>query len=79
MSEWHWEGPSWARNLKRSVGIPCAHRCIGTPGRLAISWHCLGMELNGRASAAGRNGNWKLEFIFDSYTFITLLLLPNFS
>jgi hypothetical protein len=37
------------------------------------------MELNGRASAAGRNGNWKLEFIFDSYTFITLLLLPNFS
>jgi hypothetical protein len=30
-------GPSWARNLNRSGGLTCAHRCVSTPGRPALS------------------------------------------
>jgi hypothetical protein len=33
-----WKGPSWAKNLKRSSGLTCAYRCVGTPERPALSW-----------------------------------------
>ena len=46
-----WEGPSWARNLSRSGGLTCAHRCVSTPGKPALSWWYLGMEHCGTGSA----------------------------
>ena len=37
VSWWLWTGPSWARNLSRNSGLTCAHRCVSTPGRPALS------------------------------------------
>jgi hypothetical protein len=31
-------GSLWARNLKRNASLTCAVRCVGTPGRSALSW-----------------------------------------
>jgi hypothetical protein len=31
---WLWTGHYWARNLSRSCGLTCVHRCVSTPGRL---------------------------------------------
>ena len=38
-------GLSLARYLSRSHGLTCALRCASTPGRPALSWRDLGMEL----------------------------------
>jgi hypothetical protein len=37
VSLWLWEGPSWARNLSRIGGLTCAHTCVSTPERPALS------------------------------------------
>jgi hypothetical protein len=54
-------GPSWARNLSRSVGLSCAHRLVSAPGRPALSQWYLDMELCGTGSAPGTDGNWKAK------------------
>ena len=59
LSWWLWVGPSWARNLSRSVGLTYAHRCVCTSGRLALFWWYLGMELCDTGSALGTDGNQK--------------------
>ena len=51
--------PSWVRNVSRSGGLTCAHSCVGTPGRPALSWWYLGMECCGTGSAPGVDGNRK--------------------
>jgi hypothetical protein len=38
------KGSSWARNLSGSGSLTCAYRCVGTPGRPALSKWYLGME-----------------------------------
>ncbi|EDK97394.1 mCG144818, partial [Mus musculus] len=43
---WLCKGPSWARNLKRSGDLTCAHSCLGTPGRPGVFvylalWHSI--------------------------------------
>jgi hypothetical protein len=43
----------------RSGGPTCAHRCVSTPGRPALSWCYLGMESCGTGSAPGCR--WKLQ------------------
>jgi hypothetical protein len=43
-------GVSWARNLSRSGGPTCAHRCVCTPGRPALSRQYLGIERCGTGS-----------------------------
>jgi hypothetical protein len=53
VSWWLWSGPSWARNLSTSGGFTCAHRCVGSPGRPALSQQYLGMEHCGTWSAPG--------------------------
>jgi hypothetical protein len=30
-------GPNWVRNLNRTAGLNCAHRTVGTLGRLALA------------------------------------------
>ena len=51
VSCWLWVGPSWTRNLSKTVGLTCAHRCVSTPGRPGFSWKDLGMESGGTGSA----------------------------
>ena len=65
VSWWLWAGPSWARNLSRSGGLTCAHRCVSTPGRPALSWQYLGMEICGTG--------WALEpsFVWDGRLLMT--------
>jgi hypothetical protein len=50
-------GPSWTRYWSRSGGLTCALRCVGTPGRPAVSWQDLGIESCGTRSAPGADGN----------------------
>ena len=47
-------GPSWARNLKRSVGLTYAHRYVGTSGRPSQSWWYLYVALWHRFSSGSR-------------------------
>ena len=47
VSCWLWVGPSWTRNLSKTVGLTCVHRCVSTPGSPAFSWQDLGMESGG--------------------------------
>jgi hypothetical protein len=56
---WLCEGLSWARNLKRSGGLTCAHRCIGTPGRPALLWIFVYVALWHRISSGCRQ---RLEY-----------------
>jgi hypothetical protein len=51
MSWWLRDGPSWARNLSRSGGLTCAHRCVSTAGRPTPSCDT--------GLAPGTDGNWK--------------------
>ena len=71
VSWWLWAGPSWARNLSRSGGLTCAHRCVSTPGRPALSQRNLGLESCGTGSAPGADGNQKLYIIFNLLTNIS--------
>jgi hypothetical protein len=59
VSWWLLVSPSWARNLSRSGGLTCAHRCFYTPRRPALSQRYLGMEHSGTGSPLGADRNWK--------------------
>ena len=59
VSWWLWVGSSWARILSTSYGLRCAHSCVCTLGRLALSWRNFGMEHCGTGSAMGSEENWK--------------------
>ena len=59
MSWWLRDGPSWARNLSRSGGLTCAHRCVSTSGRPALSQRDSGTESCGTGTAPGHR--WKPE------------------
>jgi hypothetical protein len=43
--------------LSTSGGPTCAHRLVSTPGRPALSWNYLSMDLCGIGSALGTDRN----------------------
>jgi hypothetical protein len=53
VSWWLWEGPSWTRNLNRSVSHTCA-LCVLAHLCEKLSWRYLGMELWHRISSGHR-------------------------
>jgi hypothetical protein len=70
VSWWLWAGLSWARNLTRSGGLTCAHRCASTPGRPVLSQLYFGVDHCGSGSALG----WEYFFLCQHNS---LWLLPD--
>jgi hypothetical protein len=68
VSSWLWAGPFWARNLSRSGGPTCAHRCVGSPGRPAISQWYLGMENCEHQFRAQRETGRLRSFIYFTFS-----------
>jgi hypothetical protein len=54
---WLCKDPSWAKNLNKCGDLTCAHRCVHTPGRPALSRWYLDMEHWGTGSAPGADRN----------------------